>query len=228
MKFLLKRMKICGIDEARRGPVIGPLVISGILIDEAKVPELKKIGVKDSKLLSPKQREKLFDQILKIVDDYKIISISAQEIDSRASVGLNINQLEALKCAEIIKALKPDIAYVDSPTSPKASKFAEMISASLPKDLHVDIIAEHKADVNHVEAGAASIISKVTGDREIEKIKKEIGMDFGSGYPADPITKKFVKEHWENALAKYIRKSWGTIKELEKLKNQKTLTTFED
>ena len=216
-------MKICGIDEARRGPVIGPMVISGILIDEKKVPELKKIGVKDSKLLTPKQRENLFGKILKIVDDSKIIIISAQEIDSRAAVGLNINQLEALKCAEIIKALKPDIVYVDSPTSPRASKFAELISAHLPKDMHVDIIAEHKADLNHLETAASSIISKVTGDKEVEKIRKEMGMDFGSGYPADPITMRFVKEHWENSLSKYIRHSWGTIKELEKLKNQTKL-----
>ena len=221
-------MKICGIDEARRGPVIGPMVISGILIDESKVPELKKIGVKDSKLLTPKQRESLFKKIIDIVDDYKMIIVTAQELDSRSEVGLNINQLEALKCAEIIKALKPDLVYVDSPTSPKASKFAEMISANLPKDFHVDIIAEHKADLNHVEVGAASILSKVTGDAEVEKIRKEIGMDFGSGYPADPITKKFVKEHWENKLAKYIRHSWGTIKELEKLKSQKTLEGFEE
>jgi len=220
-------MKICGIDEARRGPVIGPMVISGILVDENRVDELKKIGVKDSKLLTPKQREHLFDKILKIVDDSKIIIISAQEIDSRASVGLNINQLEALKCAEIIKSLKPDMVYVDSPTSPRASKFAELISANLPKDIHADIIAEHKADTNHVEAGAASILSKVTGDREVEKIRKEIGMEFGSGYPADPITMKFVKEHWENSLSKYIRHSWGTIKDLEKLKGQKTLKGFD-
>ena len=220
-------MKICGIDEARRGPVIGPLVISGILIDEEKVPELKKIGVKDSKLLTAKQREKLFPQILKIVDAYKIIIVPAQEIDSRSAVGLNINQLEALKCAEIIKVLKPDLVYVDSPTSPRASKFAELITANLPKDLHVDILAEHKADFNHVECGAASILSKVTGDGEVEKIKKEIGLDFGSGYPADPITMKFLKEHWENALSKYIRRSWGTIKDLEKQKSQKTLEGFD-
>jgi len=220
-------MKICGIDEARRGPVIGPMVISGILIDEEKVPELKKIGVKDSKLLTPKQRDNLFGKILKIVDDSKIIIISAQEIDSRAAVDLNINQLEALKCAEIIKALKPDIVYVDSPTSPRASKFAELISAHLPKDMHIDIIAEHKADLNHLEVGAASILSKVTGDREVDKIRKEIGLDFGSGYPADPITVKFVKQHWENALSKYIRHSWGTIKELEKAKGQKTLAGFD-
>ncbi|HIH13828.1 MAG TPA: ribonuclease HII [Nanoarchaeota archaeon] len=220
-------MKICGIDEARRGPVIGPMVISGVLIDDDKSIELKKIGVKDSKLLTSNQREALFPKIKKLVDGYKVIIISAQEMDSRASVGLNINQLEALKAAEIIKDLKPDVAYVDSPTSPRASKFAEMIRANLPKEFHVDIIAEHKADVNHVEVGAASILSKVTGDEEVEKIRKEIGLDFGSGYPADPITMGFVKEHWENKLAKYIRHSWGTIKELEKLKGQKKLEGFD-
>ena len=160
-----------------------------------------------------------------IVDKYKIIIISPDEMDSRAEVGLNINQLEALKCSEIIKALKPDLVYVDSPTSPRASKFAEMISANLPKDFHVDILAEHKADVNHPEASAASILSKVTGDREIEKIKKEIGEDFGSGYPADPV--KFLKEHWNNSLSKHIRHSWMTIKELKKLKDQKSLAEFD-
>jgi ribonuclease HII len=141
---------------------------------------------------------------------------------------LNINLLEALKCAEIIKELKPDLVYVDSPTSPRAEKFAEFIRAKLPKDFHVDIIAEHKADTNHLEAGAASILSKVTGDREVDKIRKEVGLDFGSGYPADPITMKFVKEHWENSLSKYIRHSWGTIKDLKNAKGQQKLASFDD
>jgi len=219
-------MKICGIDEAGRGPVIGPLVISCVALEESKLIELEKIGVKDSKLLSAKQREKLYDQIIKLAHSYKITIISAQEIDSRASVGLNLNQLEALKIAELIDNIKPDVVYVDSPTSPDPNKFEQMIRKDLkhPCDIH----AEWKADLHHRIVGASSILSKVTRDREIEKIKKEIGMDFGSGYPADPVTKKFVKEHWENALAKYIRKSWGTIKELEKLKNQKTIAEFED
>lgn len=215
-------MKILGIDEARRGPVIGPMVIAGTLFDESKLPALKKLGVKDSKLLTPGQREEMFDKILKLADGHKEIIIMPEEMDSRSAVGLNINLLEAQKAAEIIDALKPDIVYVDSPTSPKAEKFAELIRAKL-KLKDVDIHAEHKCDVNHPECSAASILAKVTGDREVEKIRKEIGLDFGSGYPADPITMGFVREHWENKLAKYIRHSWGTIKELEKKKGQKTL-----
>jgi len=219
-------MKILGIDEAGRGPVIGPLVICGAMFEEEKVPELKKLGVKDSKLLSPARRKSLFQKIIDISSGYKLEIVSAQEIDSRASIGLNLNQLEALKAAQIIDELKPDVVFVDSPTSPDQNKFEEMIRRHL-KNQNVDIHAEWKADLNHPEASAASILAKVTRDEEIEKIKKEIGEDFGSGYSADPITIKFVKEHWENSLAKYIRKSWGTIKELEKLKGQKKLEGFD-
>ncbi len=159
--------------------------------------------------------------------DFKLAVIPAQEIDSRNAVGTNLNQLEALKIAELLDDLRPDVVYVDSPTSPKAEKFAEMIlKTSVHKN--IKIVAEHKADSKYPICSAASIIAKVDRDDEIEMIKKEIGFDFGSGYPADPITKKFVKEHWENSLSQYIRKSWGTIKELEKLKGQKTLAEFED
>ncbi|MBI2041177.1 MAG: ribonuclease HII [DPANN group archaeon] len=215
-------MKILGIDEARRGPVIGPMVIAGTLFDESKLPALKKLGVKDSKLLTPGQREEMFDKILKLADGHKEIIIMPEEMDSRSAVGLNINLLEAQKAAEIIDALKPDIVYVDSPTSPKAEKFAELIRAKL-KLKDVDIHAEHKCDVNHPECSAASILAKVTGDREVEKIRKEIGLDFGSGYPADPITMGFVKAHWENRLSKYIRHSWAPIKKLKSKKFQKFL-----
>ena len=220
-------MKICGVDEAGRGPVIGPLVICAYCIDDSEIKELVKLKVKDSKLLTPKQRNSFYSKLKKLSKDFKISAISAQEIDSRNAVGVNLNQLEALKIAELIDELAPDVVYVDSPTSPKAEKFAEMI---LKNSLHkkIKIIAEHKADVKYPVVSAASIIAKVDRDDEIDMIKKEIGIDFGSGYPSDPITVAFLKKHWENSLAQYIRKSWGTIKDLEKAKFQKTLTEFED
>ena len=93
----------------------------------------------------------------------------------------------------------------------------------------VKIISEHKADTKYATCSAASILAKVTRDEEVDAIQKELGVDFGSGYPADPITKEFLKENWETpAVQEYIRKSWGTIKDLEKLKGQKTLAQFED
>ena len=220
-------MKICGVDEAGRGPVVGPLVICAYCVDESQLKGLQKLNPKDSKLLTPKQRESFYKKLTKLSKDFKLAVISAQEIDSRNAVGTNLNQLEALKIAELLDDLCPDVVYVDSPTSPKAGRFADMIlKTSVHKN--IKIVAEHKADVNYPICSAASILAKVTRDEEIEIIKKEIGLDFGSGYPADPITIKFVKAHWENALSKYIRKSWGTIKDLKKAKFQKTLAEFED
>lgn len=219
-------MIICGIDEAGRGPVIGPLVLAGVCIEEEKVAELEELNVKDSKLVTPNRRKQLFQKIISLAKSYTIIKVEAQEIDSRASVGLNINQLEALKCADIVNALLPDIIYVDSPISPRASKFGDLIRANL-EDKDVKIISEHKADEKYLVVGAASILAKVTRDEEIEKIKKATGINFGSGYPSDERTMKFLEEHWENKLAKFIRKSWGTIKELKKKKYQTTLEVFD-
>ena len=61
-------MLVCGVDDAGRGSVLGPLVIAGISIEKNKIKQLVKIGVKDSKQLSPQSREKLYKQILSIVD----------------------------------------------------------------------------------------------------------------------------------------------------------------
>ena len=74
-----KERLILGVDEAGRGPVIGPLVISGVLIKKSKVSKLQKIGVKDSKKLTPKKRENLFRKI-KAITKYKIIKIKVKNI----------------------------------------------------------------------------------------------------------------------------------------------------
>ena len=67
------------------------------------------------------------------------------------------------------------------------------------------------------------MIIRFTRDAEIEKIKKEVKLDFGSGYSADPVTQKFVEAHWENELSKFIRHSWGNIKKLKSNKAQQKL-----
>jgi ribonuclease HII len=77
------------------------------------------------------------------------------------------------------------------------------------------IVAEHKADAKYPVVSAASIIAKVTRDTEIERLKKVVGMDFGSGYPADPKTQEFLKNNWNNPDPKVqalFRKSWASFK----------------
>ncbi|MBR9692216.1 ribonuclease HII, partial [Candidatus Woesearchaeota archaeon] len=72
---------ICGIEEAGRGPVIGPMVMCGVVMEETNLPKLDKLGVKDSKLLTPKQREALFEKIKKTVKAYEILTIYPEEVD---------------------------------------------------------------------------------------------------------------------------------------------------
>ncbi len=210
-----------------RGPVIGPLVLAGVCLEESKLSQLKKLGVKDSKLLSPKRRQELAVEIKKLTKKIKIVKIDPAEIDSRASVGLNLNQLEALYCAKIIDDLEPDVVYVDSPTSPRASKFADMIKAYLKTKKKIKIIAQHRADIKFPIVSASSVLAKITRDAEIERIKIETGESFGSGYPSDPLCQAFMQKHWSNAMSKYIRKTWETFKRAKAQKEQKRLGEFE-
>jgi len=216
-------MLICGIDEAGRGPVVGPLVICGILVDEEGEESLKSINVKDSKLLTPRQRYVLFKKIKKIVKKYEIAIVEPHEIDMVVDGhdGDNLNWLEARKSVEIIKKLKPDKAIIDCP-SPNLKAYKERIHELLKNK--VEIVAEHKADAKYPVVSAASIVAKVTRDNEIKKLEQKYGM-IGSGYPADPITKEFLKRNF-NKHPEIFRHSWSTFKSVKKEALQRKLEGF--
>ena len=220
-------MLICGVDDAGRGPVIGPLVIVGVLVDEHGLSNLIKIGVKDSKLLSPRRRKRLASEIMKIVRDYKIVKVSPREIDEVVRRGRKLhrlNRLEARVMADIIKELKPDLVYVDA-SDILPERFGQHIAEELP--FKVEIVSEHKADKKYPVVSAASIIAKVERDREIEKLRKKYG-DFGSGYAADPKTiaflRKWIEDH--DFFPEFVRKSWKTVKNLIKEKEDKWQRTL--
>lgn len=212
-----------GVEEAGRGPVIGPMVMAICAVDEDKVPQLKEIGVKDSKLLSPLQRERLFDEIKEICE-YKIIILQPSDIDDTLNnPDMNLNKLEAHTSAKLINLVKIDKVILDCPSN-NIPAYTYLVK-SMVKDKFVEVIAEHKADLNHVIVGAASILAKVTRDAEIEKIKKEIGQNFGSGYPSDPTTISFLKTNWKKH-DKIFRKTWATYKKVAASSEQKGLTDF--
>lgn len=205
-------MKIVGIDEAGRGPIIGPMVICGVAIEEGQEGELKALGVKDSKLLSPSARERIAAALEKKYDFHRVI-VSPIEIDSMVGNGKakNLNWLEAEKQIEIIKALKPDKVIIDCP-SPNCKAYTSFLRERLT-DKSVELIGEHKADANYPVVSAASIIAKVCRDAEIKKLKAHVGMDFGSGYMADPRTKAFVEKYWDKH-PEIFRHSWAPYKKL--------------
>ncbi len=216
-----------GIDEAGRGPVIGPLVIAALAFNEEQQKQLKWLGVKDSKLLSPEAREELFDRIRELVTDFRIEIIESDAIDlSLLDEETNLNWLEAETAARIASEMDPDVIIVDCP-SPNIPAFSEYFAARLSAAVKAKakIIAEHKADYNHLSVAAASIIAKVIRDRAIERLKEEIKIDFGSGYPSDPKTKDFL-EKYHDQYPHLFRRQWASYKSIEEKKKQKTLGEF--
>ena len=122
---------------------------------------------------------------------------------------------------KLINKIKADKVILDCPSN-NINAYKDYVKSFVKKD--IKIVAEHKADLNHTIVGAASILAKVTRDKIIEEIKKEVKYDFGSGYPSDPKTILFLKENWH----KYdiFRKTWATYKKVAENKGQRKLEGF--
>jgi ribonuclease HII len=202
---------ICGVDEAGRGPMIGPMVICGVLIDPESVHELEKLGVRDSKTLSPARRVSLSKRIEKLAITTAFRSISAADIDRRRK-RITLNEIEVEEFVSILKELKPKTIYLDA-ADVKADRFGQKIGEkSGLADKGVVIISEHKADAKYPIVSAASILAKVERDRVISRLHEKYG-NFGSGYPSDPKTVDFVRDLVRNnkKLPPIVRKSWETV-----------------
>jgi len=204
-----KFVQVCGIDDAGRGPMLGPLVIAGISLEKKNIKKLSALGVKDSKKLTPKTREHLYKKIIKIVDNYYIAKISPRSID--ASVKKHcLNGLEAKYMAKVVSKLNPDISYVDS-CDVNPTRFGKEISKL--SDNH-KIKSYHRADSRFVVVSAASILAKVTRDRAIMKLRKDHNL--GSGYPSDSVTVKFVTKFYKknHQMPSFVRKSWKPVQRI--------------
>ena len=206
-----------GIDEAGRGPVIGPLVISCVVLSSEKIEKMKRLGVKDSKKLSFQQRERLFDKIVIEAKEIIIKIISINEIDN-AVMGkdINLNELEVIYISRIISELmnNVDTIYIDSPYQ-NTTKFISLLKRYNTSINSFKIIAENKADAKYIEVSAASIISKVIRDNIINELKKKYG-DFGSGYPSDKRTRDFLISWYKRnrEFPSIVRKSWRTLQKI--------------
>lgn len=210
----------CGVDEAGRGPVIGPMVVAGVC---ASRDALIRLGVKDSKKLSPKRREKLAKEIREVASQIVVLVVEPEEIDALRRE-MSLNEIEVELFARIISKMKDRVIYVDA-ADVDEERFAREIVARVEKD--VEIISKHRADSLFPEVSAASIIAKVERDRRIEELKKEIG-DFGSGYPADERTKEYLKEYFKKHgdLPPHVRRSWKSARRFLNKKGQSNLGDF--
>jgi ribonuclease HII len=217
---------IMGVDEAGRGPVIGPMVICCAAVADKRLREVKALGVKDSKLLTPKKRLELSASIREICK-YELLVLEPGQIDARVPDEATINQLEAECFARVIRAMgsKPKVVYLDA-CDVNAERFGINVKKGL--DFEVEIVSRHKADRDYPIVSAASILAKVHRDALVEAISESIGEDVGSGYPNDPVTIEFLKSYYKKnkSMPPFVRQTWKTTADIISDCLQSRLTGF--
>lgn len=219
-----------GIDDAGRGPIIGPMVLAGCLIDDKTEIELRRLGVKDSKQLTEKRREFLANEIREKAETFEVVIISPKEIDYNKKIGIKLNEVEAFACARIInkinKGYKGIKVILDCPST-SIVKWKDFLKTKINNLSNLEVVCEHKADKNHIAVSAASILAKSVREKEMSRLKEKFGKEIGSGYSSDPLTSKFL----ERNVKKYnnhgiFRKSWVTWKVAVGKQEQKKLDEF--
>jgi ribonuclease HII len=211
------KKRVIGVDEAGKGPVIGPLVVCGFATTAERIEDLLKLGVKDSKRLSRKRREKIANFLLKHGDS-EVIVIQPSELDKMMSEK-TINEILCECYERIVDRFKPGTFFVDS-FDVKPERLEKRL-----KRKGAEVVAEHGADEKYPVVAAASIIAKVRRDEEIEKLRRIYG-DFGSGYASDERTREFLRSYLEKngCFPPCARKSWKTLEKI----SQKSLNDFSD
>jgi ribonuclease HII len=219
--------RIAGVDDAGRGPIIGPLVIAGVVVTSDRIQYLREIGVRDSKLLTPATRVTLAGKIREVAGGVSLVEAQPKEIDEVVLHGgklKKLNFLEAKLMARVVNELVPEEVYIDA-SDVNEERYAQAISEFLRPELKkIKIVSRHHADRTYPIVSAASIIAKVRRDEAVEALRRDYG-DFGSGYIADPKTLAFLKD-WRGSHSEYppiVRLSWKTIKQIEQELGQSRL-----
>jgi ribonuclease H2 subunit A len=216
---------ILGIDEAGRGPCLGPMVYSAAWIAESDAENLNSLGANDSKQLKEEQR----DELRLIIDGAKFVGTATTVLHAaELSAAMlrpdkyNLNAISHDAALGLVrKALDMGVnvkeVYADTVGDP--GKYAEKFRVAFP-DLE-KVVVETKADANYRIVGAASIVAKTTRDAEVKmwEFLEETRSDsvrfvkeYGSGYPSDPRTKKWLAEHVDKLFGypSFVRFSWST------------------
>jgi ribonuclease H2 subunit A len=208
-----------GIDEAGRGPVLGPMVYACAYCPVSEKDNIRSRGFMDSKQLSERQRETLFQKIVGASDvGFEACILSAEDLSNKMlrATKYNLNQISHDTAAELIqRALAKGVplkeVYVDTVGDP--AKYQATLSRKFPR---LDITVSKKADDLFPVVSAASIVAKVIRDHclRVWRFKEDVAFtrDFGSGYPADPVTKTWLVGNLDKLFGypTLIRFSWAT------------------
>lgn len=206
-------MIVAGADEAGKGPVLGPLVVAAVSLDDSLLHD----AYRDSKRVRPGERMELAEEIRSRAD-VAVAVRTPRDIDDR---GIDTVLREGY--VETLSALEFDAAYADA-ADVKAERFQDF----LIREVGGDITAEHGADDTYRVVAAASIVAKVERDRHVAELSEAHGEDIGSGYPADTTTTDFLERYVRKngCLPDCARSSWRTSKRLLARHAQSGLTDF--
>ena len=210
---------IVGIDEAGRGPVLGPMVYACAGWPTSLDSEYSKLGFADSKTINEEKRENFFETIKKLDEVvYEVEVITSKVISnsmlSRTKTSLNTLSTNAAK--NLIKKLLDkgvNVKYVFVDTVGRPEAYEKQLSEEFPG---LEFTVRPKADSLFAVVSAASICAKVTRDSYIKEMSQTLGK-IGCGYPSDPNTRKWLSESIDPVFGlpeDYVRVSWQTCTNL--------------
>lgn len=198
-----------GLDEAGRGSVIGPMAVAGVWVRADRVDQLAGLGARDSKQVPRARRGEILARIQAVAVHHRVVLIPPERIDAAS---LTLLEMEAL--AELIGERPADRIFLDVPTPPRGiAPFLEALQRRVGRPL--PLVGENRADETYPIVGAASILAKVTRDRELDAVREVYG-DVGWGYPGEPQVKRFL-ESWyrrERSFPPVVRSRWSTAREI--------------
>ncbi|KAJ1733093.1 hypothetical protein LPJ61_001724 [Coemansia biformis] len=220
---------VLGVDEAGRGPVLGPMVYATCFCRESYYAKLSSVGFADSKQLTQEQRERLFDRLqatdIREHAGWSIRCISPQDISQcmlrRAKYSLNALAHDAtiqLLHDALERGVNVRKVFVDT-VGPPAS-YQKKLQEIFPT---IEITVSKKADSIYPIVSAASICAKVTRDAHLDHwkfaetpLQDVLSASYGSGYPGDPNTTKWLRESVDHVFGYpgIIRFSWSTCTKL--------------
>ncbi len=181
----LNNRLVLGIDEAGRGPLAGPLTVAGVIFP----PGYENPDIYDSKALSEKKRDELYDLIMADALYFAIKNVSEADIDR-----YNIYRADQLAMAEIAAELPGDLILTDA----------------MPLELDKEVIPLVKGDQKSISIAAGSILAKVTRDRIMlayDKIYPQYGFARNKGYP----TKEHLQAIEQYGITPIHRRSFGPV-----------------
>lgn len=207
-----------GVDESGKGDFFGPLVIAGVFVDEETEPILRKLGVKDSKVIkNPKQIKAIAVKIRQTVGDkYSVIAIGPASYNRMYSSFNNLNKLLAWGHAKVIETLLEKVPECDDVLSDKFAAEHLIKNALQERGRKINLRQKTKAE-SDVAVAAASILARDRFLWAMEKLSEDAGLELpkGAGAKVSQVGERIAREQGVDALENLVKLHFKTYKEIK-------------